>query len=391
MTPLPNTERLLLGPGPSMIAPRVMRAMAAPVLGHLDPDLLAMMDEIRAGLARLFRAPEGSLALAISGTGSSGVEAAVANLVGENTRALAVVTGYFGDRLAGMCARYGGKVRRLEVEWGRAVDPEAVRSALAADGADVVAIVHAETSTGVLNPIGDVARIAREKGALTIVDAVTSLAAHPVEIAGWGVDCCYSCTQKGVGAPSGLAPIVFSPRALERRVPCRSFYFDLNLLEDYWLRRKYHHTISAPLLYALREALLAIEEEGLEARWERHRRNHLAFAAGLHAMGLSLLPPESERLWTLNAVRVPDGVEEPAVRHQLLERFNIEIGAGLGPLAGKIWRIGLMGASSTEQMMIVFLGAFEDVLVANGFKVSAGAGVGAALESLRQQSGAHAG
>lgn len=391
MTPLPNTERLLLGPGPSMIAPRVMRAMAAPVLGHLDPDLLAMMDEIRAGLARLFRAPEGALALAVSGTGSSGVEAAVANLVGENTRVLAVVTGYFGDRLAGMCARYGGKVRRLEVEWGRAVDPEAVRSALAAEGADVVAIVHAETSTGVLNPVGEVAGVAREKDALTIVDAVTSLAAHPVEIAGWGVDACYSCTQKGVGAPSGLAPIVFAPRALERRVACRSFYFDLNLLEDYWLRRKYHHTISAPLLYALREALLAIEEEGLEARWERHRRNHLAFAAGLQAMGLGLLPPEGERLWTLNAVRVPGGVEEPVVRRQLLERFNIEIGAGLGPLAGKIWRIGLMGASSTTQMMIVFLGAFEDVLVANGFKVPAGAGVGAALESLRQQSGAHAG
>ncbi|MFB3853439.1 MAG: alanine--glyoxylate aminotransferase family protein [Vicinamibacterales bacterium] len=385
MTPLPRNERLLLGPGPSMVSPRVMRSMAAPVLGHLDPDLLAIMDEIRSGLGRLFRAPEGSLALAVSGTGTSGLEAAVANLVGEGTRVLAIVTGYFGERLAQVCGRYGAQVRRLDVEWGRAVDPAAVRSALAAGRADVVAVVHAETSTGVRNPVDEIAEAAREHGSLTIVDAVTSLAAHPVEIARWGVDACYSCTQKGVGAPPGLAPIVFAPQALGRRVKCRSFYLDLSLLEDYWVRRKYHHTISAPLLYGLREALLAIEEEGLEARWERHRRHHVALAAGLRAMGLDLLPPEGERLWTLNAVRVPEGVDEAAVRRQLLERFDIEVGAGLGPLAGRIWRVGLMGAGSTVKMIVIFLGAMEDVLRANGYRAAPGAGVGAALEALEEQ------
>jgi alanine-glyoxylate transaminase/serine-glyoxylate transaminase/serine-pyruvate transaminase len=382
MIQLPSTERLLLGPGPSLISPRVMRAMAAPVLGHLDPDLLAIMDEVRGQLGRVFRAPDGSFALAVSGTGTSGLEAAVANLVADDTRVLAVVTGYFGDRLAQVSARYGGRVRRLDVEWGRAVDPEAVRSAIAADGADVVAVVHAETSTGVCNPVEAVAQIARERGALTIVDAVTSLGGHPVDLAAWGVDACYSCTQKCIGAPPGLAPIAFSPRALERRVACRSFYLDLTLLEDYWVRRKYHHTISASLVYALHEALAAIEEEGLEARWQRHQRHHLALAAALEAMGLELLPPQPERLWTLNAIKVPAGVNDLAVRKQLLERFNMEIGAGLGPLAGKIWRVGLMGASSTRQALLVFLGAFEDVLRRNGLRVPAGAGTAAAVEAF---------
>jgi alanine-glyoxylate transaminase/serine-glyoxylate transaminase/serine-pyruvate transaminase len=365
-----------------MIAPRVMRAMAAPMLGHLDPDLLAMMDEVRGQLGRLFKAPEGAFAFAVSGTGSSGLEAAVANLITDNTRVLAVVTGYFGDRLAQVCARYGGRVRRLEVEWGRAVDPDAVGTALAAEGADVVAVVHAETSTGVRNPVEAVAKIAHERGALTIADAVTSLGGHPVDLAAWGVDACYSCTQKCIGAPSGLAPIAFSPRALERRVACRSFYLDLTLLEDYWVRRKYHHTISATLVYALREALLAIEEEGLEVRWHRHQRHHLVLAAGLKAMGLDLLPPEAERLWTLNAVKVPEDVNEAAVRKQLLERFNMEIGAGLGPLAGKIWRVGLMGASSTRQAILIFLGAFEDVLRKSGAMVPPGAGTAAAIDAF---------
>jgi len=382
MIPLPATERVLLGPGPSMTSPRVMRAMAAPVLGHLDPDLLAMMDEVRGQLARVFRAPAGTLAIGVSGTGSSALEATVANLVGDGTRVLAVVTGYFGDRLASLCQRYGGKVSRLEVEWGRAVDPQAVAEALRREKADVVAAVHAETSTGVLNPIEQVAALAREHGALTIVDAVTSLGAHPVELERWGVDACYSCAQKGLGAPSGIAPVAFTPRALERRVPCRSFYFDLQLLEDYWLRRKYHHTICASLVYALREALLAVEEEGLEARWARHRRHHLALAAGLAAMGLRLLPPEGERLWTLNAICVPDGIDDAKVRAQLLSEFNMEIGAGLGPLAGRIFRVGLMGSGSTPQLLLLFLAAFEKVLAAHLFRAPAGAGTAAALAVL---------
>lgn len=382
MIPLPSTERILLGPGPSMIAPRVMRAMAAPMLSHLDPDLLTMMDEMRGQLARTFKAADGAFAFAVSGTGTSGLETAVANLVDSRSRVLAVVTGYFGDRLAQVCTRYGGQVRRLDVEWGRACDPEDVRAALMVENADVVCVVHAETSTGVCNPVEAIAKIAHERGALTIVDAVTSFGGHPLDVDGWCIDAAYSCTQKCIGAPSGLAPVVFSPRALDRRVACRSFYLDLALLEDYWLRRKYHHTMSASLIYALREALAAVEEEGLEARWQRHRRHHLALAAGLGAMGLGLLPPEGERLWTLNAVRVPEGVNEGAVRKQLLERFNMEIGAGLGPLAGRIWRVGLMGASSTPQMILVFLGALEDVLGKAGVGFQHGAGTAAAIEAL---------
>jgi alanine-glyoxylate transaminase/serine-glyoxylate transaminase/serine-pyruvate transaminase len=359
---LPTKERILLGPGPSTIAPRVIRALGAPVLSHLDPDLVLLLDDVRARLADVFRAPEGTLALAVSGTGTSGMEALVANQVTEGTRVLAVVTGYFGARLAEICRRYGADVRTVDVEWGRAVDPGAVRAALREHGADIVACVHAETSTGVLNPVRDLAAVAHEHGALILVDAVTSLGGHPLDAAGWGLDAVYSCTQKCIGAPSGLSPIAWTPAAQAKRVTCRSFYLDLALIEDYWVRRKYHHTLSSTLIYALHEALVAVGEEGLEARWARHERNHLALARGLEAMGLALLPPPGERLWTLNAVRVPDGVDEAAVRRALLTEFSIEIGAGLGPLAGKIWRVGLMGASSTDELVTLFLGALGQVL-----------------------------
>lgn len=371
MSLLPDTDRVLLGPGPSMTSPRVMRAMAAPTISHLDPLMLALLDDVRARLTRVFKAPAGSLALAVSGTGTSGMETTVANLVTQGTRALVVVTGYFGDRLAQMCERYGAVVHRLNVEWGRACDPDALRRALAANGADLVCMVHAETSTGVLNPVARLAEVAREHGALVLVDAVTSLGGHPLDVEGWGIDACYSCTQKCLGAPSGLAPVVFGPRALEARVPCRSFYFDLALLEDYWLRRKYHHTMSSTLVYALDEALAIVEEEGLDARWARHERNHRLFADGLAARGLALFPPEGERLWTLNAVRVPDGVDEAAVRKHLLEVFNIEIGAGLGPLAGKIWRVGLMGHSSSARLIVLLLGALESACATQGRRLSA--------------------
>jgi alanine-glyoxylate transaminase/serine-glyoxylate transaminase/serine-pyruvate transaminase len=346
-----------------------MRAMATPTVGHLDPIMIALLDDVRGQLTRLFQAADGSFALAISGTGTSGMETAVANLVSEGSRVLVVVTGYFGDRLAEMCARYGAAVRRLEVEWGRACDPERLRAALRTEGADIVAMVQAETSTGVLNPIDQLAAIAHEHGALTIVDAVTSFGGHKLDVGAWNIDACYSCTQKCLGAPSGLAPVVFGPRALERRVKkCRSFYFDLQLLEDYWLRRKYHHTMSSTLVYALHEALTIVEEEGLDARWARHEKNHRTFVAGLKTMGLSVLPPEGERLWTLNAVRIPDGVADAAVRKQLLEEFSIEIGAGLGPLAGKIWRVGLMGTSSSERLIVLLLGALDKALAAQGVR-----------------------
>jgi alanine-glyoxylate transaminase/serine-glyoxylate transaminase/serine-pyruvate transaminase len=332
---------------------------------------MRLLDDIRARLQRVSRAADGSFAFAVSGTGTSGMEAAVANLVREGTRTTVIVTGYFGDRLAQMCERYGAAVTRLNVEWGRACDPDALRAQLKQAGADVVAMVHAETSTGVLNPVRDLAAVAREHGALTIVDAVTSLGGLPLEVGAWGVDACYSCTQKCLGGPSGLAPVVFGPRALDQRVKCRSFYLDLSLLEDYWLRRKYHHTMSSALAYALYESLAIVEEEGLEARWARHERNHRALVAAIGELGLSLLPPESERLWTLNAVRVPEGVDEAAVRAHLLETFSIEIGAGLGPLAGRIWRVGLMGASSSPRLVMLLRGALESALAKQGHRVHA--------------------
>src|SRR4051794_37845295 len=259
-----HTERLLLGPGPSPVSARVMRAMQAPVLSHLDPQMMAILDDIRARLGRTFRAADAAFSFAVSGTGTAGMEAAVANIIRRGARAIAIVTGYFGDRLAQMMQRYGAEVTRVEVEWGRACDPALLEAAIA-NGADVVAMVHAETSTGVLNPVGDLCRIAKAAGALTIVDAVTSLGAHPVDAGAWGADVVYSCTQKGLGAPSGLAPIMFAEGASRLKAdPSRlkagavySFYLDINLLREYWIDRKYHHTISAPLIFALQEALAA--------------------------------------------------------------------------------------------------------------------------------------
>lgn len=378
-------DRLLLGPGPSPVSSRVLRALSAPVLSHLDPDLVAMLDDTRARLKRVFRAGDEALSLLISGTGTAGMETCVANLAGPGTRALSVVNGYFGDRIAQMLQRYGAEVDRVEGEWGRAIDPSAVASALGRKRADLVTVVHAETSTGVCNPLREIAAMARAHDAIVIADAVTSLGAMPLETARWQVDACYSCSQKGLGAPSGMAPVTFGPRALARRVPARSFYLDLRLIEDYWVHRKYHHTLCSSLLIAVREALAAAEEEGLEARWRRHERCHAALAAGLSAIGLELLPPEGERLWNLNAVRVPAGLPsgaEAGVRQHLLNDAAIEIGAGLGPLAGRIWRVGLMGAGATPQIVLQFLAAFERALAENGYQLSRGAAVGAASESL---------
>ncbi len=376
MTP----ERLLLGPGPSPVSARVMRALSAPVLSHLDPEMVVILDDLRRRLDSTFGAGPGALSLTVSGTGTSGMEAAVANTTVPGARVLVVVSGYFGDRLAQIFQRYGATVTRVDVEWGRACDPAAVERALAAAPADIVAVVHAETSTGVLNPVREIAALAARVDALTVVDAVTSFGAMPLETGEWGIDVCYSCSQKGLGAPSGLAPLSFSARGLARKVSSRSFYLDLGLLEDYWVRRKYHHTISAPLVYAVREALAVVEEEGLEQRWARHERNHRALAAGLDALGLSLLPPVGERLWTLNAVRVPEGIDEAAIRRRLLDEFGIEIGAGLGPLAGRIWRVGLMGAGSTLANVLLFLTALERVLAASGYRAPSATAVATAAE-----------
>jgi alanine-glyoxylate transaminase/serine-glyoxylate transaminase/serine-pyruvate transaminase len=351
-----------------------MRALAQPVLSHLDPEMMTILDDVRRRLDWIFGAGGGAFSVAISGTGTSGMEAAVANVTKPGASVLCVVTGYFGDRLAQMFERYGAAVTRLDIEWGRACDPSMVERALNVAPYDLVAVVHAETSTGVLNPVQEIARIATDAGALTVVDAVTSLGAMPLRTEDWTIDVCYSCSQKGLGAPSGMAPLTFSARALARKVPSRSFYLDLSLLEDYWVRRKYHHTISAPLVYGVQEALMIVEEEGLESRWSRHRRNHLALVAGLEALGLTLLPPAPERLWTLNAVRVPEGIDESVVRRRLLDDYSMEIGAGLGPLAGRIWRVGIMGAGSTLSNVLLFLTALERVLSSMGYRSAAATG-----------------
>lgn len=375
-------DRLLLGPGPSPVSTRVLRALSAPILSHLDPVTLAIMDDTRERLARVFRSPDGALSLLISGTGTSAMETCVANLVAPGTRAVSVVNGYFGDRIAQLLQRYGAEVTRVEGEWGRAIDPDDVRAAFARTKADIVSVVHGETSTGVRNPVKEIAAIAREHDALSIVDAVTSLGAVPVEIAQWGVDACYSCGQKGIGAPSAMAPITFAPRALARRVECRSFYLDVKLLEDYWIRRKYHHTLSSSALVAFNEALVELEEEGLERRWARHEQCHRALITGLRGIGLELLPPEADRLCNLNTVRVPEGLDEAKVRQHLLKESNIEIGSGLGPLAGRIWRVGIMGAGATPAIVMQFLSAFECALAANSYKLERGAAVGAASTTL---------
>ena len=360
---LPTGERLLLGPGPSPVSRRVQEALSAPPRSHLDADVMALLDDIRARLHRLFRAPGGASVLAISGTGTSAMEAAVSNTVQPGLRALAIVTGYFGDRLAGMMERHGASVTTIHVEWGRAVDPDAVRSALSKHKYDIVSVVHAETSTGVRNPVDAIGPLAREHGAIVIADTVTSLGALPLDMDLWQLDVCYSCSQKGLGAPPGLSPIAFGPRAIDRKVTCRNFSLDFSLLEDFWLRRKYHHTISSPLVYALATALAEVEEEGIGVRWARHESVHRQLVAGLAEMGLDLLPPESERLWNLNAVRVPDNRVEAKVRACLLEDHDIEVGAGLGPLAGRIWRVGLMGSGATPENVDRLLGALPGALM----------------------------
>jgi alanine-glyoxylate transaminase / serine-glyoxylate transaminase / serine-pyruvate transaminase len=374
-------ERLLLGPGPSPVSPRVMQALGSPIVSHLDPAMIALLDDLRERLKWAFGAGPDGFSFAVSGTGTAGMETAIANVTRPGSKALVVVTGYFGDRLAQMLGRYGADVSRLEVEWGSACDPDQVARALKAQHADIVAVVHGETSTGVVNPVAEIIGAASQHGAMTIVDAVTTLGGVPVRAAQWGADVCYSCTQKGLGAPSGMAPVTFSRRSLDARVPSRSFYLDVGLLEDYWVRRKYHHTMSASLIYALHAALAGAEEEGLEERWARHRRHHLAFAAGLETLGITMLPRPDDRLWTLNAVRVPEGVDEARVRRRLLDEFSIEIGSGLGPLAGRIWRVGLMGAGSTLVNVLLLLTAFEHALRAEGYRSDSASAAIAAAEA----------
>lgn len=383
----PPPDRLLLGPGPSVVHPRVLQAMGTPLVGHLDPAFLDIMEENKRLLRWLFQTTN-DFTIPISGTGSAGMEAALANLLEEGDEAVVCVNGLFGERMAEVARRCRAVVRVVEAPWGKVIDSEDVRRALlGCRKPKVVAAVHAETSTGVLQPVGELADLAREFDALLVLDVVTSLGGHPVDIDGWQVDAAYSATQKCLSAPPGLAPLTLSPRALQvilqRRSPVQSWYLDVSLLTQYWGRdRVYHHTAPISMNFALLEALRLIEEEGLEQRWRRHERHHRALVAGLEALGLELAAQEGHRLWTLNSVAVPEGVDEVKFRRALLDEFGIEIGAGLGPLKGRTWRIGLMGESSTAGNVLCLLSAMEQLLPRCGKSVPEAAGVAAAERVL---------
>ncbi len=358
--------RLLLGPGPSPVHPRVMRAMAAPALGHLDPALLQLLDESSGLLRGVFRTSN-KATLAVTGTGMAGMEAVLGSLLEPAERLVVCAAGFFGHRIAELASRMGVSVTKVEKEWGQVFTPEEVDAAVAAAKPKAVAIVHAETSTGALQPMGGLGEIAQRHGALLIADCVTSLGGVAVEIDGWGVDAAYSGSQKCLGGPSGMAPVTLSPRAREaikaRTRPAHAWYLDLELLERYWSGdHAYHHTIPAPLVYALREGLRLVVEEGLEARFERHLRNAEMLWDGLEAMGLVLHVEAQHRIPSLTTVRVPEGVDEAHVRARLRDDYGIEIGAGLGPLKGKVWRIGLMGHGSQKPNVILLLAAFVDLL-----------------------------
>jgi alanine-glyoxylate transaminase/serine-glyoxylate transaminase/serine-pyruvate transaminase len=358
--------RLLLGPGPSPVHPRVMRAMGAPVLGHLDPELIRMLDEIRGLLRHTFRTSN-ELALAVSGTGMAGMEAVLGSLLEPGDRLVVCAAGFFGGRMAELARRMGVEVTTVEKAWGEVFTPEEVGTAVAAAKPKAVAIVHAETSTGALQPMEGLGEIAHRHGALLLVDCVTSLGGVPVLLDEWGADAAYSGSQKCLGCPPGLAPVTLNDRARERMkartVPAHGWYLDLGLLERYWGGdRTYHHTISSTLVYALREGLHLVAEEGLEARWARHRAHAEMLWDGLQAMGLELHVPVERRLPSLTTVRVPEGLDEAMVRGRLRDEYGIEIGAGLGPLKGKVWRIGLMGHGSQKANVILLLAALVDIL-----------------------------
>jgi alanine-glyoxylate transaminase/serine-glyoxylate transaminase/serine-pyruvate transaminase len=374
--------RLLLGPGPSNVDPRVLRAMVAPVIGHLDPEFLKIMDETKQLLQYAFQA-DNYLTLPVSGTGSAGMEAALCNVIEPGDKVVVCVNGFFGERMCDMVQRCQGELIRIEAQWGQTIEPQQVESVLKQAKVKVVAIVHAETSTGILQPLEDISQLAHEHGALLLVDAVTSLGGCPLKVDDWDLDVVYSGTQKCLSCPPGLAPITFSSRAQEvldaRQTKVQSWYLDMTMIQRYWgAERFYHHTAPISMCYALREALRLVHDEGLEARWQRHELNHRALMAGLQAMGLQPFAQEGHRLPSLNAVRVPEGIEDAAVRGRLLQEYGIEIGGGLGKLKGQIWRIGLMGYNSTKKTVLVFLGALEAVLRAEGYPVRSGAALAAA-------------
>jgi len=369
-------KRILLGPGPSPVDDRVLSAMGAPVLGHLDPLFLQCMDDVQSLLRYVFET-ENRVTIPISATGSAGMEAALVNVIEPGDEVVVCINGVFGERMRDIIERAGARPIVVEAKWGEAIDPDKIESALKSSSQPrALSLVHAETSTGVLQDLSGLAEMAHKHDALLIVDAVTSLGGHPVGIDRNGIDICYSGTQKCLGAPPGLSPITFNERALDRirsrKSKVQSWYLDITMVERYWGDdRTYHHTAPISMNYALREALRLIYEEGLEARWRRHELNHRALVAGVEAMGLSMAVAPDKRLWSLNAVSVPEGVDDARVRTRLLDE-NIEIGGGLGPLKGKIWRIGLMGSGSTRENVLLVLDALQRALNAEGYACPSG-------------------
>ncbi len=363
------TPRTLMGPGPSDVSPRVLEALSRPTIGHLDPEFVGMMEEVKAMLQYAFMT-ENKLTMPVSAPGSAGMETCFANLMEPGDKVIVAQNGVFGGRMKENVIRCGGEAVMVEDEWGTVVDPDKVEAALKANpDAKILAFVHAETSTGAQSDAATLCKLARDADCLSIVDTVTSLGGSPLKVDEWGADAVYSGTQKCLSCVPGLSPVTFNERALEvvknRTTPVQSWFMDLNLVMGYWGsggQRAYHHTAPVNSLYALHESLRILQEEGLENAWDRHEKNHQALKAGLEAMGIGFVVKEGDRLPQLNAVWIPQGVDDAAVRKQLLSDFNLEIGAGLGALAGKVWRIGLMGHASSAENVIFCLSALEAVL-----------------------------
>ena len=381
--------RILLGPGPSNVHPRVQQAMAAPMVGHLDPYFVKIMDDTVEMLRFLFRT-QNRLTFPISGTGSAGMEASFCNFLEPGDTVVIGVNGVFGERMVDNALRCGAEVIPVTAEWGKIVAPETIETALKSrKKVKMLALVHAETSTGALQPLAEASQLAKQYGALFMVDTVTSLGGQEVAVDERGIDICYSGTQKCISCPPGLAPFTANQKALDvlqaRKSKGNSWYLDLALLSAYWgTGRVYHHTAPVTMIYALHEALALIVEEGLETRLKRHKKNAAALHAGLEAIGIVLHAEEGHRLNSLTSIRVPIGVDDLRVRQKLLNQYNIEIGGGLGPLKGKIWRIGLMGESSTEENVLFLLYALEKILQAEGYWLETGAGVTAAVQVLKK-------
>lgn len=374
--------RLLLGPGPSNVHPRVLSAMTTPLLGHLDPQFLALMNEVQEMLRQAFQT-KNALTFPVSATGMAGMEACVVNLIEPGDKMVACVKGFFGGRIVEVAQRAGADITKLECPWGQVFDLNRIRESLKTVRPKVLGIVHADTSTGAWQPVQELGKLCHEFDTLLLVDAVTSLGCVPLDVDGWKIDAVYSCTQKGLSCPPGLSPVSFSPRAVEvitkRKTRVQSWYLDMTLVQHYWDKERfYHHTAPITMIYAIREGLRLLHEEGLQARWDRHMRNHRALKAGLQALGLEYSAAEGHQLPQLNAVKVPPGVDDLACRKRLLEEFGIEVGGGLGDFKGKVWRIGLMGYNSRPNSVLLVLAALEQVLTAQRIKVPAGAGVAAA-------------